>query len=134
MRFMKWVGWLALLLLLYSCFTSWVIIESKNIVISGVNTRGTNFGKPAYLHFLFGFFFLWFHSISKIWAKRWNLVIVALNLAWALRNFIIISACRDGECPQKQISLYLVVVASGLMLLAALFPDIQLRENESSEN
>lgn len=127
MRYMKWIGLLALLLLVISCFLPWVIITSQNIIVSGVASTGTNFGKPGYAHFVLGFFFIVFHFIPKLWAKRTNLLIVALNLAWAVRNYLIISMCRTGECPEKQIGLWLVLAASVLMLIAALFPDIQLK-------
>jgi hypothetical protein len=129
---MKWIGLMAVILLVVSCFTPWVIIESKNIVVSGVDATGTNFGKPGYLHFIFSFLFIFFHLVPKPWAKRWNLLIVALNSAWAIRNYFIISACRDGECPEKQTGLYLVLLASVLMLVSALFPDVKLTAKEEN--
>jgi hypothetical protein len=57
-------------------------------------------------------------------------LIVALNIAWAVRNFFIISMCREGECPEKQIGLWLVLIASSLMLIAALFPSMELKEEK----
>ena len=128
MRYMKWIGLVAVILLVVSCFLPWVIITSKNIVVSGVDSTGTNFGKPGYTHFVLSFFFIIFHFIPKLWAKRVNLLIVALNIAWAIRNYFIISMCREGECPEKQIGLWLVLLASVLILIAALFPDIKLKE------
>jgi len=128
MRYMKWIGLLGVILLIVSCFMPWVIISSKNIIVSGVDSTGTNFGKPGYAHFVLGFFFIIFHMIPKLWAKRWNLILVALNIAWVIRNYLIISMCREGECPEKQIGLWLVLTASVIMLLAALFPDIKLKE------
>ena len=130
MRYMKWIGLLAVILLVVSCFLPWVIIASKNIIISGVDSTGTNFGRPGYTHFVLSFFFIIFHLVPKLWAKRVNLLIVALNIAWAIRNYVIISMCREGECPEKQIGFWLVMVASVLMLLAALFPDVKLKEEK----
>lgn len=130
MRYMKWIGLLAVIFLVVSCFLPWVIIASKGIIVSGVDSTGTNFGKPGYVHFIFGFFFIFFHFIPKLWAKRINLLIVALNIAWAVRNYLIISMCREGDCPEKRIGLWLVLAASVLMLIAALFPDIQLKEEK----
>jgi len=130
MRYMKWVGLVAVILLGVSCFLPWVIIPSKNIIVSGVDSTGTNFGKPGYTHFVLSFFFVIFHIVPKLWAKRVNLLIVALNIAWAIRNYFIITMCREGECPQKQIGLWLVMLASVLMLIAALFPDIKLKEEK----
>ena len=106
---------------------TWVIIPSKNIVVSGLNATGTNFGKPGYFHFICTFFFVLFSLVPKIWAKRVNLFVTAVNLAWALRNFFIITACREGDCPDKHIAIYLVLLASVLMLTAALLPDIKKR-------
>ena len=130
MRWMKWTGLAASVLLIISCFSTWVIIVSKNIAVSGVDATGTNFGKPGYFHFLFTFFFILFTLIPRIWAKRTNLLITALNFSWALRNYFIISACRGGDCPEKQTSIYLMLIASLLMLASALFPDIKLREQK----
>ena len=128
MRYMKWVGLFAVILLIVSCFLPWVIISSRNIVVSGVESTGTNFGKPGYTHFVLSFFFIIFHFIPRLWAKRSNLLVVALNIAWAIRNYFIISMCREGDCPEKQIGLWLVLLASILILIAALFPDIKLKE------
>ena len=127
---MKWAGLLAVIILAVSCFLPWVIISSKNIMVSGVGSAGTNFGKPGYMHLVFGFLFLVFHLVPRLWAKRSNLVVVALNMAWAARNYFIISACREGECPEKQTGLYLLLAASVIMLLAAFFPDIKLKEEK----
>jgi len=127
---MKWVGLVAVILLVVSCFLPWVSIISKNIVVSGIDSTGTNFGKPGYTHFVLSVFFIIFHFIPKLWAKRTNLLVVALNIAWAIRNYFIISMCREGECPEKQIGLWLVMFASVLMLIAALFPDVQLKEEK----
>jgi hypothetical protein len=126
MRYMKWIGLLIVILLIVSCFSPWVFIASKNITVSGVAATGTDFGKPGYLHLLFAFFFTIFHFTPRVWAKRWNLLITGLNMAWAVRNFFVISACRTGECPEKQSGIYLMFIASILLLLAALFPDIEL--------
>ena len=125
---MKWVGLFAVILLIVSCFLPWVIIPSKSIIVSGVGSTGTNFGKPGYTHFVLSFFFIVFHFVPRLWAKRCNLLVVALNIAWAIRNFFIITMCREGECPEKQIGLWLVLLASALVLIAALFPDIKLKE------
>src|SRR5688572_20204588 len=134
MRYMKWIGLLGVILLIVSCFLPWVIIDSQKIIVTGVDSTGTNFGKPGYAHFVLGFFFIIFHFIPKLWSKRINLLIVALNIAWAVRNYFIISMCRVGECPEKQPGLWLVLAACALMMLAALFPDVQLKEEKKASS
>jgi hypothetical protein len=132
MRYFKWIGLGAAVILIASCFSPWVFIESKNSLISGVDTSGTGFGKPGYIHFALTFLFLVFTFTSKVWAKRSNLLITALNLAWAIRNYLIVSACYMGECPVRKTALYLLIPASVLMLLTALFPDITLNPEKKS--
>ncbi len=132
MRVMKWIGFIAAVVLIVSCFQPWVFIESKNITVSGIDSTGTSFGKPGYFHFLMIAFFLFFHFIPRVWAKRSNLLIVALNLAWAIRNYILISSCQMGECPVKKTAIYLLIPLSVLMLAAALFPDIDLERNKTN--
>lgn len=130
MRYSKWMALAAAILLIVSAFTPWIIIEDRKIVVSGIDAAGTNFGKPAYLHFVFTFFYIVFVFTPRIWAKRINLAIAGVNLAWALRNFIVIPACQAGDCPDKQTGIYLMALASLLMLVAALFPDIELPEKK----
>lgn len=131
MRWIKWIGVASAILVIVSCFMPWAIIHSKNITITGVNATGTNFGKPAYFHFLMTFLFLLFTFISKVWAKRSNLLVTGINLGWAIRNYFIITMCRGGECPEKQTAVFLIIIASALMLSSALFPDIKLKDKRT---
>ena len=127
MRWMKWTGIIAGAgLLILSCFLIWVIIPSKKIEVTGVDATGTFFGKPGYFNLLMTFFFLAFSLIPKIWAKRINLLVTAMNFAWAVRNYFVISACRAGECPEKHAGIYLLLIASLVMLISSLFPDLKL--------
>jgi hypothetical protein len=65
MRLMKWIGIAAAILLTISCFTPWVVIESKNITISGIDATGTNYGKPGYFHIIMAFFLPCIFSYSE---------------------------------------------------------------------
>jgi hypothetical protein len=133
MRWMKWTGLAAVLLLTVACFLPWVTIESKDLVISGVDAKGTSFGKPGYLHLFFSFFFTICTIVPRIWAKRINLLVTSMNMAWAIRNYFIISACRGGECPEKNNGIYLMLIASIIMLVSALFPDIRLPAEKNED-
>ncbi len=131
MRWMKWTGIASAVLLIISCFFTWVVIVSKNITVTGMDAGGTNFGKPGYFNLLMTSFFLAFSLIPKIWAKRINLFVTAINLAWAVRNYLIITACSAGECPEKHAGIFLMLLASVLMLLSSLFPDLKLPEQKN---
>ncbi len=127
---MKWIGLAAAILLTVACFSPWVVIESRHITISGIDATGTNYGKPGYLHLVLVVTFLLFHFIPRVWAKRANLLVVGINTAWAIRNFFLIAVCRGGECPERKMGIYMLLLASLLMLLAALFPDVELDEKK----
>jgi hypothetical protein len=126
MRYMKWISLAAAILLIASCFTPWVVIESRNITVSGIDATGTNFGKPGYFHFLMTALFMLCTFVQRIWAKRFNLLVTALNLGWAVRNFFIISACQGGDCPLKKSGIWAMLLASVLMLVCSMFPDMKL--------
>ena len=127
---MRWIGLSAAIGLITGCFFPWVFIESRNITVTGIESTGTSFGKPGYFHFLLAALFILFTLIPRIWAKRLNLLVVALNIAWAGRNYFLISACAAGECPEKKMGLYAVVICSFAMLLAALFPTMKLAKED----
>lgn len=129
MRYMKWIGLAAAVLLIISCFTPWVYIPWMNFTATGVNA-GEKLQSPGYFHFLFTFFFILLVFVKRIWAKQWNLLIAAINLAWAIRNYFIISVCQAGDCPVKKTGIYLMLLASILMMVSALFPDIKLPEEK----
>ena len=131
MRWIKWLGLTAGILLIAACFMVWAALPARNISISGVDATGTSFGKPGYFHLLLGGLFLVLHLIPRIWAKRTNLIATALNLAWAVRNYFVITACRAGECPEKHTGIYLVLAMSFLLLVAALFPDMKIPEESA---
>ncbi|HEY1114551.1 MAG TPA: hypothetical protein VGE66_13360 [Chitinophagaceae bacterium] len=121
MQIIKWLGVAAAIALIVACYLPWIIVESKDLVVSGVETTGTNFGKPGYFHMFFAGIYLLFVLINRVWSKRVNIFISAFNIAWALRNFAIISACSGGECPEKQAGLYVVLIGSLVMLAGVLF-------------
>lgn len=130
---MKWAGLLAAILMICSCMMPWVSIPLRNIVVSGVEAAHTDFGRPGYLHLLLTAVFIPFNFIPRIWAKRSNLAVTALNMAWAIRNYFIITACREGECPEKHVAIYLVLIAAFLMLIAALFPDMAMPADKQKD-
>jgi hypothetical protein len=130
---MKWIGLAAAVLMIISCFTPWVFIESKNITVSGVDATGTNFGKPGYFHFLLAGLFFICTLVPRVWAKRLNLLFTALNLGWAIRNLFILAACSGGECPERKPGIWLMLLASLLMLASALFPDMKVQEEKKRQ-
>lgn len=103
---------LVMAILVASCFMPWMTIESRGITISGMDTTGTTFGKPAYFHFFWIGLCLLFLFINQVWAKRVVMVFAAFNFAWAVRNFLLIPGCQMGDCPVRKVGLYLLLLSS----------------------
>ncbi len=113
---------LGIIVLVVACFMPWMKIEDPALIITGVDTTGTRYGKPALAHFVLAAFILAVAFIPKIWAKRLGLLFAALNLAWGIRNFGVIPHCEAGVCPEKLAGIYLLLIASIVLMITALFP------------
>ncbi len=129
----QWIALASAIVLVVACFMPWVYIAPANLIVSGVDTEGTRFGKPAYLHFILAAVIILFTFIKKIWAKRFNLMFAALNLAWAIKNYMVMSRCEAGECPVKQTGLYLVLIAALALLITTFFPNMKIPVADKSE-
>ena len=112
------LAFLGIALLVTACFLPWMTIESRNITVTGLDMKGTSFGKPGFFHFLWAGIYLIFLLIPKVWAQRAAVGVAAFNIAWAIRNFLIIPMCQMGECPERKIGLYLLMVAAFVMFVA----------------
>ncbi|MCH5720710.1 hypothetical protein [Niabella hibiscisoli] len=113
---------LGIIVLVTACFMPWMRIEDPALTITGVDTTGTRYGKPALAHFVLAFFILICAFVPKIWAKRLGLLFAALNLAWGIRNFGVVPHCEAGVCPEKLAGIYLLLIASITLMITALFP------------
>jgi hypothetical protein len=95
-----------------------------------LHAEGTSFGKPGLLNIAFAGLAIIFFSIEKIWAKRTNVFIATINFAWALRNFLLLSMCQSGDCPEKKSGLYLLLITSFIMMLMSFLPKIKVPEEK----
>jgi hypothetical protein len=103
-------GLIAAVVVIVSAFLPWLSIESKHLVFTGVQTVGSSFGEPGkvnvFLAVLAGVLFF----VERKWSARLNLFVTAFLSAWAFRNFLIFSRCEMGECPDREIGLYLSLI------------------------
>src|ERR1700712_1009252 len=117
MKYSKWIGLLACVLVVIVCYTPWVYIQSVQMEIAGMYSSGqNNFGRPGLINIFCTTGAAIFFLIPRIWAKRTNIFFCGFNIAWAIRNFILLSRCYGGDCPTKKTGLYILVLASAIML------------------
>lgn len=129
-KYLQWAGIAACLSLMVSCFLPWVFYADINQTFTGFYSYHNEYGKPGKFLLVFGLLALCFMLLPKVWAKRANLFICALTLAYAVKTFILFGSCYNNYCPQKLVSLYLMVGSSVLMMLASVFPNVKIPESK----
>jgi hypothetical protein len=67
------------------------------------------------------------HFLPQVFYKRMNLLLMALNLAYAIKSYIVFAACYHGYCPEKRTGIYLMLFASILLMVAAVFPSVKVK-------
>ncbi|QHS58702.1 hypothetical protein [Chitinophaga agri] len=106
------IGLVSVAVVIVSAFLPWLTIESKHLVFTGMDTTGSSFGEPGKLNIIVAVIAGIFFALRGKWPARINLFITAFMAAWTFRNFILFSRCEMGECPHREIGLYLSLVAS----------------------
>jgi hypothetical protein len=126
------IGLLAALAIIGICFLPWVTIPTKELVITGMNAKGTDFGTPGKVNIFFSVIMAIFFSLPKVWAKRTNVFLGAMHFSWSIRNYILLTSCLVGICPEKQWALVALVIASAISMLMTFFPKIDV--NKADKN
>jgi hypothetical protein len=131
MKYSQTIGIAATLALITVCFLPWSFIASRQITVSGMNASGTDFGRPGLFNIALCIIMLAMFLIPAIWSKRTNVFIAAVNLAWSFRNYLLVSTCMMGECPEKKPALFLLLGLSVLIQVMVLLPKVGLTKNNS---
>jgi len=136
MKYYKLTGFLACLLLAISCFLPWAYYPDLHKSFTGFFSEQNMYGRPGKVFIFFAISSLALIFINKIWAKRTLIFFAALNIGYLLKTYVIFTSCYNTYCPQKQYGLYLLILSSVVLLIAAFFPDLKLEikdEDSSSE-
>ena len=135
-KILHWLGLAAGIVLIFSCFMPWVyfadphIVEEANRTFTGFYSYLNNYGKPGKFLVLIGIIFLTLMILPKIWAKRTNLFVCALGVGYAVKTYILFVSCYNAYCPEKRIGIFLMLVATIVMLITAAFPKLTLKESD----
>ncbi|MBS1627351.1 MAG: hypothetical protein JSR09_10315 [Bacteroidetes bacterium] len=132
MKYSQTIGIIAVFALLGCCFLPWIEVSSLHKTFSGINGKvndNLTFGTQIIMHSFFGVFLLAFFLIQKIWAKRANILFGLMNLGWAIKNYILFSMCRQGDCPKVLPALYLVVLLAFIIQVMVLIPKMEIKSN-----
>jgi hypothetical protein len=132
MKFSQWLGILSCIVLIISGFMNWTWYPDIRKFFTGFETENNMYGKPGKIFIYISIVAIAFFLTPKLWAKRWNVLICTIIIAYAVKSFILFSACYRGICPEKQPGIWLMLVSACLTLVFALLPDLKVKDKTSS--
>ena len=133
MKNSQWIGIAAAVLVVVASFMPWAYFPSLNEVFTGFFSQDNSYGRPGKVLIFFSVIEIVFFLIPKLWAKRANIFVAAVGLAWGFKCFYLYTACYRGDCPEKRVGLFLMFGGTLIALVATLLPDIKIKEDISSE-
>jgi hypothetical protein len=122
MKYSSLFGVIAALTVIATCFLPWAYIASIQTTLTGLQTPNTALGKPGLLSIIFSSISIILFIVPAVWAKRVNVFLGAFNVAWSVRNFILLGHCELGECPEKKVGIYIMLLSSVALFLMTLLP------------
>ena len=126
-KYLHWFGIVACITLIISCFLPWVHFVDINQQFTGFYSYKNFYGKPGKFLVLLAAISLAFILLPKVWAKRTNLFLSALAVAYGIKSFVLFSSCYNNYCPQKLFGIYLMLACTVVMLISSVFPDLKLK-------
>jgi hypothetical protein len=132
-KYFHYTGILACIALIAACFMPWTHYNNINETFTGFHvTRfptGNYYGRAGLIITVITIIILLLMLTPALWAKRVNLFLCALLLAYTVRTYIIFtSALFEGEV-EKQAGIYLIVILSVILMASAVFPHLKEKNN-----
>jgi hypothetical protein len=109
-------------LLVAACFMPWTYHADLGKHFTGFFSEANTYGKPAKFLLSLGGACALFSLLPMLWGKRAGLFLAGLNLAYAIKTFLVYGSCYRGYCPEKKAGLYLMLASTAVLLLASMFP------------
>ncbi|HUB62109.1 MAG TPA: hypothetical protein VL978_15445 [Puia sp.] len=128
MKYSQWIGIVAALLLVAACFMPWAYFPDLGKDFTGFFSEENRYGRPGKLLTFFGIVMIVLFAVPKVWAKRANIIVAAITVAFVIRSYILFTGCYGGVCPGKRAGIFLVLAASVVAMIATLFPDQAVKQ------
>ena len=122
LKILHWAGVAACIALVASCFMPWAYYADIQQTFTGFYSYKNEYGRPGKFLLFVGLITLIFMLLPKVWGKRINLFLTALGVGYAIKTYILFTSCYNAYCPEKKAGIYLMLIASVIMLAAAIFP------------
>ncbi|MDR3713632.1 MAG: hypothetical protein P4L51_12495 [Puia sp.] len=128
MKYSQWIGIAAALLLMVACFLPWTYYPDLQKDFTGFFSQGNAYGKPGKVLVFFGSLSVVLFALPRVWAKRLNMMVCALAIAFGVKSYILFTSCYRGTCPDKKLGVFLIVILPAIMIAASVLPDLELKK------
>ena len=108
----------------------WAYYADIKETFTGFYSYHNQYGKPGKFLTLLAIIVFALMYLPKIWAKRTNLFVSALGVGYAVKSYILFTSCYNAYCPEKKAGIYLMLIATIVMLLSAVFPDLKISDKK----
>ena len=130
MKYSKYIGILAALLMVAACFMPWTFYPDLGKTFNGFFSQENAYGKPGILLSMLAAISIILFLVPRVWAKYWNIFFSAIIFTYALKSFVLFAGCYPKGCPEKLIGIWLMMAGASIVLLASLMPETRRRNSE----
>jgi len=133
MKYAPYIGILAAILLIISCFLPWAYYPDIQQTFTGFYSHENTYGRPGKAFIFLALLITIFLLIPRLWAKRAGQVTGIVILAYAVKTFILFTSCYNGVCPEKKAGIFLVIFSAIIILIAGLFTGVKIPPERKDE-
>ncbi|HSB92680.1 MAG TPA: hypothetical protein VLC28_06160 [Flavitalea sp.] len=125
MKYSKYIGIVAALLMVAACFMPWTFYPDLGKTFNGFFSQENAYGKPGILLSILAVIVIILFLVPRVWAKYWNIFFSAICFTYAIKSFVLFAGCYPKGCPEKLIGIWLMIAGASILLLASLFPETE---------
>lgn len=129
-RIIYWAGITACIVLIIACFLPWTFHADLGKNFTGFFSEQNKYGRPGRYIIFFTVIILILMLLPKLWAKRTNLFMGAVLIAYAVKTYILYTSCYNAYCPDKKAGVFLMLFSSLIIFIATMFPHMKLPQAE----
>ncbi|HTQ63329.1 MAG TPA: hypothetical protein VMI12_00950 [Puia sp.] len=127
MKYSTYIGIAAALILIIACFMPWAYYPDLDKNFNGFFSEKNSYGRPGKVFVFLAIAHVVLSVIPTVWAKRFNMFLGVLTVAYGVKTFFLFSGCYRGTCPDIKAGLYLVLISCSTLLIAAVLPSMKLK-------
>ena len=129
-KYLHWIGLAACITLIISCFIPWTYYADLNKSFTGFFSEHNEYGKPGMFLVPLTIIFFILMWVPKVWAKRSNLFLGAIIISYGIKSYVLFTSCYNAYCPEKQAGIFIMLLSTIAIMLAAIFPHVELKEEK----